>query len=144
VIGFGFHKQRLRLTGVRRLTHTRGHIFSEKIFTRWREDINDLGIFWEKAFVFYVSSYYRNVAPDHRPPFVSHAEIHPALKDPNNLFVRVLMRCRRRTSFQFPPHNHSVASRKHAPLNFIVDAFPRQFRNRTEARYHGHHLPSLH
>jgi hypothetical protein len=135
---------RLRFTGVQRLTHINRRISSEEIFTRWGEYINDLGIFGEEAFVFNVSSYYCNVAPDHRPPFVSHAKIHPALKDPNNLFVRVLMRCRRGTGFQFPPHNHSVLSGKHASLNFIVDTFPRQFRDRTEARYNSHGLPSLH
>src|SRR5215831_14493071 len=53
-----------------RRTHIRRRTPSEKIFTRWREDVHDLGVFGEKTFVLDVAGNNGNIAPDHRTPLV--------------------------------------------------------------------------
>src|SRR5262245_66569523 len=89
-----------------RRTHIRRRTPSEKIFTRWREDVHDLGVFGEKTFVLDVAGNNGNIAPDHRTPLVAEAEIHLAIEHPNDLLVRMMIESRMRTSHDFPHHYH--------------------------------------
>jgi hypothetical protein len=84
-----------------------------------------------------------NVVRHHRPLIAPHAKFHPAVKHPNNLLVRMFMWGGTCTSLDSLPHDHCLLSRKDAALNFIVDALPRQFRKRAEARHHGHGFTSV-
>src|SRR5947209_4785567 len=126
-----------------RRTHIRRRTPGEKIFTRWREDVHDLGVFGEKTFVLDVAGNNCNIAPDHRTPLAADAEIHLALEHPNDLLVRMLMRTGMRARLDFPPHDHSMLPRKDATLNFISDTLPRQFRKRAEPGHHRHDVPSV-
>src|SRR5262249_44701467 len=126
-----------------RRTHIRRRTPGEKIFTRWREDVHDLGVFGEKTFVLGIAGNNCNIAPDHRTPFVADAEIHFALEHPNDLLVRMLMRTSVRARLDFPPHDHSVLARKNAALNFVIDTLPRQFLERAEPRHQRHDVPSV-
>src|SRR5215471_5158739 len=121
-----------------RRTHIRRRTPSEKIFPRWREDVHDLGVFGEKAFVLGAAGNDCDIARDHRTPLVAHAEIHLALEHPNDLLVRVLMRAGMRARLDFPPHDHSMLARKNAALDFVIDTLPRQLLERAEPRHRGH------
>ena len=46
-------------------THIRRRAPSEEIFTRRREDVNDLRVLGEQTFVLDVAGIYRNITPDH-------------------------------------------------------------------------------
>src|SRR5262245_37124072 len=118
--------------------HIRRRTPSEKMFTWWREDVHDLGVFGEETFVLGVAGNNCNIARDHRTPRVADAEIHLALEHPNDLLVRMLMRAGMRARLDFPPHDHSMLSRKNAALNSVSDTLPRQFLKRAEPRHHGH------
>ena len=72
--------------------HIRRRTPSEKIYTRRREDVNDLRVLREESFVLDVAGNHCNIARDHRPPIAPDAKIHPASKHPNNLLVRMLTR----------------------------------------------------
>src|SRR5262245_23350849 len=100
-----------------RRTHIRRRTPSEKIFTRWREDVHDLGVFGEKTFVLDVAGNNGNIAPDHRTPLVAEAEIHLALEHPNDLLVRMMMRTSMRPRLYFPSHDHSLLASKTAALD---------------------------
>src|SRR5262245_19138681 len=108
-----------------------------------REDVHDLGVFGEKTFVLDVAGNNRNIAPDHRTPFVADAEIHLALEHPNDLLVRMPMRAGVRARLDSPPHDHSMLARNNAVLNFVSDALPRQFLERPEPRHQRHDVPSV-
>jgi hypothetical protein len=107
-------------------THIRRRAPSDEIFTRRREDVNDLGVFGEKTLMLDVARNYRNITPDHRPPIVSDAEVHPTVEHPNNLLVRMLVRSGMCARLHFPPHDYALFPGKHTPLNFIGDALPRR------------------
>src|ERR1700722_268842 len=106
--------------------HIRRRASSEKVFTRWCKDINDLGLLGKETFVLDVAGNYCNIARDHRLPIVPDAKIHPTFEHPNNLLVWVLVRSGMCTGFHLPPHDHALFTGKHTPLNFIGDALPRQ------------------
>jgi hypothetical protein len=70
---------------------------------------------------------------------VADAEIHLALKHPNNLLMWMVMGRGVRARFHFPPHNHSLPSREDTALDFVSDALPRQL-FKSKARYNRHRL----
>src|SRR6202035_1166315 len=128
--------------GLRR-THIRRRAPGEEIFTRRREDVNDLRVLGEETFVVDVARNHSNIARDHRSLIVPDAKIHPPLEHPNNLLVRMLVRRGMCARLHFPPHDHSLLAGNDTPLNFISDALPLQSCKLAEARHHRHDVPSV-
>jgi hypothetical protein len=122
--------------GLRR-THIRRR--AAEIFTRRREDVNDLRVLGEQTFVLDVAGITATSPPTiDRLSFLTR-KIHPAIEHPNNLLVGMLVRSGMYTRLHFPPHDHALF--KDTPLNFIGDALPRQSRERAEARHYRHYIP---
>src|SRR5271155_1388392 len=119
-------------------THIRWCTPSEEICARRCKDINNLRVLGEKTFMLDVAGNHCNIARYHRSLIAPNSKIHPALKHPNNLLVRMLMRSSTCAGLKFPPNDHSLIPRNDAPLNFVVDTLPRQSRKRAEARHHWH------
>jgi hypothetical protein len=102
-------------TQLRRL-HIRRRAPSEEIFTRRREDVNDLRILGEETFVLDVAGNHCNIARNHRSPITPNAKIHPTLEHPNNLLVRVPVRSGMCARLHFPPDDHSLLAGNDTPL----------------------------
>ena len=90
-----------------------------------------------------IARYHRDIAGDHRPTLSPYTEIQLASEHPNNLLVRMLMSRGMCARFHFPPHDHFMASREYAPLNFFGETLQRQFCKRPEPRDNWHNVPSV-
>src|SRR5207248_8145666 len=123
--------------------HVRRRLVRQEILAWGREDVDHLRVLGEPRLVLDAARDHPGVAGPAGLLLVAQSELHPPFDDPEELLVRVLVRCGVRARLHGPPDDHLLVAGEHAARDPVGDLLLGEVLEGVEAFQAGHRAPPL-